>query len=168
MIFVTVGTHEQPFNRLINKIDELKRYDFIQEDVFIQTGYSTVIPEYCDWKRMLAYEEMQKKIKDALIVITHGGPASFIAPLKEGKTPIVVPRKKEFGEHVNDHQVEFVKMVHKRQGNIIPVYNVDELWEKIRDYNQMIGIGSAYLKSNNEAFNKSLEKIVEELFLLKD
>ena len=25
MIFVTVGTHEQPFNRLIKKIDELKK-----------------------------------------------------------------------------------------------------------------------------------------------
>ena len=25
MIFVTVGTHEQPFNRLIQKIDELVR-----------------------------------------------------------------------------------------------------------------------------------------------
>ena len=25
MIFVTVGTHEQPFNRLIKKIDELKQ-----------------------------------------------------------------------------------------------------------------------------------------------
>jgi len=25
MIFVTVGTHEQPFNRLIQKIDELRK-----------------------------------------------------------------------------------------------------------------------------------------------
>ena len=25
MIFVTVGTHEQPFNRLIQKVDELKK-----------------------------------------------------------------------------------------------------------------------------------------------
>ena len=25
MIFVTVGTHEQPFNRLVKKIDELKK-----------------------------------------------------------------------------------------------------------------------------------------------
>ena len=24
MIFVTVGTHEQPFNRLVQKVDELK------------------------------------------------------------------------------------------------------------------------------------------------
>ena len=33
MIFVTVGTHEQPFNRLIQKIDELKKDGIINEDV---------------------------------------------------------------------------------------------------------------------------------------
>ena len=32
MIFVTVGTHEQPFNRLIQKIDELKKDGTIQDD----------------------------------------------------------------------------------------------------------------------------------------
>ena len=41
MIFVTVGTHEQPFNRLVQKIDELKRDGVITEDVVIQTGFST-------------------------------------------------------------------------------------------------------------------------------
>lgn len=33
MIFVTVGTHEQPFNRLIQKIDELKKDGIINEDL---------------------------------------------------------------------------------------------------------------------------------------
>ena len=42
MIFVTVGTHEQPFNRLIKKIDELKQDGTIEEDVIIQTGFSTL------------------------------------------------------------------------------------------------------------------------------
>ena len=37
MIFVTVGTHEQPFNRLIQKVDELKKDGVITEDVIIQT-----------------------------------------------------------------------------------------------------------------------------------
>ena len=41
MIFVTVGTHEQPFNRLIQKVDELKKEGVITEDVIIQTGFST-------------------------------------------------------------------------------------------------------------------------------
>ena len=35
---------------------------------------------------------MIKNVADARIVITHGGPASFIVPLQVGKTPIVVPR----------------------------------------------------------------------------
>ena len=36
MIFVTVGTHEQQFNRLIKFIDELKRDKVIVEDVIMQ------------------------------------------------------------------------------------------------------------------------------------
>ncbi len=36
MIFVTVGTHEQPFNRLIQKVDELKHDGIIKDDVIIQ------------------------------------------------------------------------------------------------------------------------------------
>ena len=43
MIFVTVGTHEQPFNRLIQKVDELKKDGTIQDDVIIQTGFSTYL-----------------------------------------------------------------------------------------------------------------------------
>ena len=45
MIFVTVGTHEQQFNRLIEYVDRLN----LDEDVFIQTGYSTYIPKNCRW-----------------------------------------------------------------------------------------------------------------------
>lgn len=40
MIFVTVGTHEQPFNRLIKKVDELKRDGIIREEVVMQTRAS--------------------------------------------------------------------------------------------------------------------------------
>ena len=107
MIFVTVGTHEQPFNRLIQKIDELKKNGIIQEKVIMQTGFSTYEPKYCEWSKLLPYKDMVQNVADARIVITHGGPASFIMPLQVGKIPIVVPRQKKFEEHVNDHQVEF-------------------------------------------------------------
>lgn len=39
MIFVTVGTHEQQFDRLLKKIDDLKGNGKILEDVFIQSGF---------------------------------------------------------------------------------------------------------------------------------
>ncbi len=34
MIFVTVGTHEQQFNRLIQKVDELKRDGYIKDRLY--------------------------------------------------------------------------------------------------------------------------------------
>ena len=77
MIFVTVGTHEQPFDRLIKKIDELKQDGTIQEDVIIQTGFSTYEPKHCQWSKLIPYQQMVKNVADARIVITHGGPASF-------------------------------------------------------------------------------------------
>ena len=95
MIFVTVGTHEQQFNRLVKCIDNLKHDGVIQEDVVIQTGYSTYKPKYCKWQTLFPYQEMLKMVNEARIIITHGGPSSFIMPLQIGKTPIVVPRRHE-------------------------------------------------------------------------
>ncbi|WP_279138918.1 glycosyltransferase [Faecalicoccus pleomorphus] len=164
MIFVTVGTHEQPFNRLLQKIDELKKKGVINEDVIIQTGFSTYEPEYCEWSKLISYQQMIKNVTDAHIVITHGGPASFIMPLQMGKTPIVVPRQYQFNEHVNDHQVEFVRNVAKRMGTIIDVEDIENLGEIITNYDQIVATMAHGIISNNAKFNEDLETIVKEMF----
>ena len=152
MIFVTVGTHEQPFNRLIQKIDELKKDGTIQDDVIIQTGFSTYEPKYCQWSKLIPYQQMVKNVADARIVITHGGPASFIMPLQIGKTPIVVPRQHQFNEHVNDHQVEFARNVAQRMGTIIPVEDINTLGDIITNYDQIVaGIRLNCRKKNSTA-----------------
>lgn len=163
MIFVTVGTHEQPFNRLVKAVDELKRDGVITEDVVIQTGFSTYEPEYCTWSKLIPYQDMLKNVEDARIVITHGGPASFIMPLQIGKTPIVVPRQHRFNEHVNDHQVEFARNVAERMETIIPVEDISKLGEVITNYDQIVaGMGHG-MSSNNEKFCNELEKIVSDI-----
>lgn len=160
MIFVTVGTHEQPFNRLIKKVDELKRDGVIQEDVIMQTGFSTYEPKYCEWSKLIPYQQMIKNVEDARIVITHGGPASFIMPLQIGKVPIVVPRQHKFDEHVNDHQVEFARNVAERMGTIIPVEDIEKLEEVITDYDQIVAGMRHGISSNNEKFCFELEDII--------
>lgn len=160
MIFVTVGTHEQPFNRLVQEIDNLKRDGVITEDVIIQTGYSTYEPKYCQWDKLIPYKQMIKNVEDARIVITHGGPASFIMPLQIGKTPIVVPRQKKFDEHVNDHQVEFARNVAQRMGTIIPVEDVTKLKHIILHYDEIKKNMGQAISSNNKFFCEELEKIV--------
>ena len=156
MIFVTVGTHEQQFNRLIRKIDELKRNEEITEEVFIQSGYSTYTPQYCEWKMLLPYKEMQEKIKKAHIVITHGGPSSFISVLQEGKIPVVVPRKAEYEE--------FARMVYARKKNIILVEDVKDIGNIINNYDCLVSRMPKKMKSNNKEFNRKFEEIVENLF----
>lgn len=161
MIFVTVGTHEQPFNRLIQKVDELKRDGVIQEEVIIQTGYSTYEPKYCQWSKLIPYQQMVKNVEDARIVITHGGPASFIMPLQIGKIPIVVPRQHQFGEHVNDHQVEFARNVAERMGTIIVVEDINKLANAIVNYR---AFAKKDMNSNTRQFNLEFENMVGKLF----
>lgn len=163
MIFVTVGTHEQQFNRLISCVDELKRDGNIQEDVFIQTGYSTYEPKYCRWSKLIPYEEMVKNVAEARIVITHGGPASFIMPLQLGKVPIVVPRQLQFNEHVNDHQVEFCRAAAERMGNIILVENIEELKAILINYDNVVREDLTQISSNNPVFNSEIRELAEKL-----
>ena len=69
MIFVTVGTHEQQFNRLIEYMDKWATEN--AEEVIIQTGYSTYEPQNCKWQKLFSYQEMCKYVDAARIVITH-------------------------------------------------------------------------------------------------
>ena len=163
MIFVTVGTHEQQFNRLIKKIDELKEKNIIKDDVYIQIGYSTYEPKYCQYKKLLSYDEMNDMYHKADIIITHGGPASFMKALELKKIPIVVPRQEKFDEHVNDHQVEFVKLVEERFGNIIGIYNIDNLQDIVVNYRSTVDSKNANVMSNNESFNEKVDFLIKNL-----
>ena len=164
MIFVTVGTHEQPFDRLLREIDCLKEGGKIQEEVVMQIGYSSYEPRACQWERFYPYTEMSQKIKNASAIITHGAPASFILPIQYGKVPIVVPRFKEYNEHVNNHQVEFCdKYSNAFPNKIIVLKDVKEILDKIdfvRSEKEVINTSSI---SNNKIFCQRLENIVERL-----
>lgn len=164
MIFVTVGTHEQPFNRLVEYIDKLKESGVISEEVIMQTGFSTYEPKYCQWQKLYPYKEMISMVQKARIVITHGGPSSFIMPLQIGKIPVVVPRRKQYEEHVNDHQLVFAKALEARQGNLLVVEDIQELTDIILKYPELVASIPTDMKSNNEKFNVAISEIVADMF----
>lgn len=159
MIFVTVGTHEQQFDRLIKEVDRLKGEGLIQDDVFIQTGFSDYEPVHCQWKNLISYDEMNRYMDEANIVITHGGPATFMGVISKGKRPIVVPRQEKFGEHVNDHQLSFVERVREFYDLII-VKDIYDLYQSICNFeNQQIEI-----HLNNDIFNNYFSAEISDLF----
>ena len=164
MIFVTVGTHEQQFDRLVRCIDEMKHQGQIREEVIIQTGFSTYEPKYCRWEKTFPYQKMQQLVGEARIVITHGGPSSFFMPLTMGKIPVVFPRQEQFSEHVNDHQLRFCRQLKQRGGSILLAEDEQQLKGILDNYDALIASMNTGSQSNNEKFNRNFETIVEELF----
>lgn len=97
-------------------------------------------------------------------MITHGGPSSIMMALQRGKIQIVVPRQKQYEEHVNDHQVEFSRFIEEKQKNIIVVEEIDTLEEVITSYEKTAAALGQKQSSNNQRFNEKFEAIVDKLF----
>lgn len=133
MIFVNVGTHFQPFDRLIKEVDYLVHRKVIQEDIFIQLGFTIYVPQHCNFAKMISFHEMQNNNNKARIIITHGAPASVVQALRFNKIPIVVPRQYRFREHVTDHQILFTQKMEKK-GLAIAIYQIKDLQDAIINY----------------------------------
>lgn len=166
MIFITVGTHEQPFNRLVKKVDELA-YKFPTQEIFMQTGYSTYVPRNVRYSAFLSPEEMDRKIENSEIIITHGGPASFMNVVGLGKVPIVVPRQKKFDEHVNDHQVTFSRAIEEKYNNIIVVEEINKLESILCSYKNIVAKKNRKLNGHNQEFNSAFANEIDKLMEIK-
>lgn len=108
MIFITLGSQKFQFNRLLKVIDDLVANHIVEDEVFAQIGYSDYEPKNYHFKQFLDRDEFAEVTGKSDIVITHGGTGAIIGAVKKGKMVIAVPRKKQYGEHVDDHQQQLV------------------------------------------------------------
>jgi len=131
VIFVTVGTHTQSFNRLLKVVDELKKINKIEEEVVMQIGYSTYEPKNTKWFRFTDYKIIEKLNKNARIIITHGGAGCILTALSFDKPIIAVPRLRKYNEHTDDHQIDLVKNL-DREGKLTAVFNLNNLEKTIK------------------------------------
>lgn len=127
MVFVTVGTPTQGFSRLLQAVDELVESGFFGgERVFIQTGSTRdFVPRHCDWKPFVPRLEFDRLITEAGLVISHGG-ATVLEMVRLGKVPVVMPRRRKYDEHVNDHQIELTELL-ASEGRVVPAWEPRDL-----------------------------------------
>lgn len=123
MIFVTVGTHHQPFERLLGALDRL------DDELVVQYGPGEP-PAALQAEPFMPFDAMLDRFREADTVITHAGVGSIICASREGHVPLVVPRRHELGEHVDDHQVELTRALAQR-GSVVAVWDVDTLAETV-------------------------------------
>jgi len=102
MIFVSVGTHETPFDRLLRAVAELDG----GEDVVVQHGLSAIRCNSATEFDYLPFDRVLEYVRSARAIVTHAGVGSVMLALANDKRPIVMARRHAFGEAVDDHQVE--------------------------------------------------------------
>ena len=92
---------------------------------FVQTGTSAV-PRLAEHRQYLGHAEMEAMVREAAVVVCHGGPGTIMLASTLGKRPIVVPRRKRYGEHVDDHQCSFTERI-AAEGAIVLAGSEQEL-----------------------------------------
>lgn len=157
MIFITLGSQKFQFNRILKKIDELIEKDIIKEEVFAQIGYSDYQPINYKYEDFLDRGKFSKLMKSSTLVITHGGTGAIITAVKAGKKVIAVPRLAQYGEHVDDHQLQLLKQF-DGMGIILPCYDIEELDKKIIEI-ERIKL-NPYI-SNTQVILDDIEKYIE-------
>jgi len=110
-VFVTVGTHEDPFDRLVEAAQALADAG---HQVRLQRGTSQVPAPDCEGDAHLSPAAMQEAFAWADVVIAHGGPSTLIESAAHGHVPVLVPRRAAHGEHVDDHQLWFSRRIARR------------------------------------------------------
>ncbi|MEO0602246.1 MAG: glycosyltransferase [Myxococcota bacterium] len=126
MILVACGTHHQPFDRLVRAAQQLGT----RERVVLQRGASRLAAPACEVHDEVPPTRFGAWLRHARIVVLHAGSSSFLEARAAGRTPILVPRRPEFGEHVDDHQIRFAESVATQARVIEP----DALSEVVRTF----------------------------------
>lgn len=105
MIVVTVGTHEQPFDRLVRAASALSP----DEPLVVQYGSSQVAHTHGEWVDYLSFDQLADLAREARAFVCHAGVGSIVLARRCGHRPIVMPRRHELGEHVDDHQLSLAR-----------------------------------------------------------
>jgi beta-1,4-N-acetylglucosaminyltransferase len=110
VILVTVGTHPQGFDRLVQPMDELAAE--LEEEVIIQYGSSSYEPRHAEGFRFTDSQQMEALTQQARVVVTHAAAGAIIVALQCKKRLVLAPRLKRYGEHFDDHQLQLAQVLH--------------------------------------------------------
>lgn len=105
MILVLCGTQKQDFSRMIKLVEQVAE----REEVIVQAGHNHYESTKMEVFGFVSNEKIQMLYEEADLIVTHAGAGSMLQAIKNHKRIIAVPRLKEYGEHVNNHQIELAK-----------------------------------------------------------
>lgn len=122
-LFVTLGTiRPYRFDRVIDAVLASGLPDERTVWQLGTTGRSDLPGRVLE---QMSATDFARAARNASIVVTHAGVGTILQLLDMGVYPVVVPRRKKFGEHVDDHQLQIASLLADR--GIASVADPEEL-----------------------------------------
>ena len=177
MIFVTLGTQDKGFRRLLESIEKEIEKGNIKEKVIVQAGCTKYKSNNMEIIDLVSVDDFDKLISEASLVITHGGVGSILTAIRYGKPVIAAARLKKYKEHTNDHQKQIIKEF-SDAGYILELRDFNKLGkmvDKAKNFkakkfesntHNMINLISDYIEKDNHTswYNKYREVLLYLLF----
>ena len=158
MIFVTLGTQDKDFSRLLKAIDKEIERGIIKDKVVVQAGYTKYESKNMEIFDLIPTDEFNSLIEKSDLVITHGGVGNILSAIKKGKPVIAAARLKKFKEHTNDHQRQIIDEFTK-QGYILELRDFNKLGKMLE---KAKSFKAKKFKSNTKNMIKLIEDYIEE------
>jgi UDP-N-acetylglucosamine transferase subunit ALG13 len=102
-VVVTIGSMHHPMTRLLTQLNAILPED---AEVVWQLGHTPPIDGMRGSRieKFITHDELTGLMANADVVVCHAGVGSALQAMSVGKAPILVPRRIEHGEHVDEHQ----------------------------------------------------------------
>ena len=155
MVYVSLGTQDKKFPRLLQEVDKMIEKGIIKDEVIAQIGQTKYESKNMKLYDYLSKEDVLKYMKESRFIITHGGVGTILDALKLNKKVIAVARLKLYKEHVNDHQLQIIKEYTKLGYILDGTYDLEKALFDVNEF-----IPNQYV-SNNENFIKQLEEYID-------
>ena len=127
-IFVSVGT-QLSFDRLVESVENLAIKNGWKVDFQVAgSKFKSSLGVTRDFVNPDEYAEFFEKCD---LFVSHAGVGSIITALDNGKSIVVLPRRFEYGEHRNDHQMATAKKF-ERLSNVFVAWSEAELEKNIK------------------------------------
>jgi UDP-N-acetylglucosamine--N-acetylmuramyl-(pentapeptide) pyrophosphoryl-undecaprenol N-acetylglucosamine transferase len=129
--FVAVGTHSEPFDRLLKLVDGAVGKGLLPQPVIAQGGVSTYKPRNFEVVAWLPPDEIEPAIERSRYVVCHAGSGVISSALRAGRRPLVLPRREGYGEHFDDHQIQLARRLDDL-GLVVRIQGFDLLPEQVQ------------------------------------
>ncbi len=159
MIFVTLGTQDKSFSRLLKAIDKEIEKGNIKDKVVVQAGLTKYKSKNMEIFDLIPADKFDQYIEKSDLVITHGGAGSILTALKKNKKVIAAARLSKYKEHTNDHQIQIVKEF-SDEGYILELNDFNKLGKLIEKSKKF---KPKKFMSNTKNMIKLLEDYIEDV-----